>query len=613
MSAHTMRCVPGMFAAIVCLWCLLLSATAGGAADALPGIDRMQGVEVPARKFAKQTIEIPGGQYAEPFIVKTPDTEYVLLDDVLADGTAIAVRAPRVVLNLNGKTITYNQTKPGEGVVIDAYHTNDVAIINGTIVQGAAQSEGDVYGAGNNPIKSLGVSRLQIAGISARYGGRDLNGFFLKYVGNGIVENCVLEDTWSVGTMKNRHQGKAAIGIGDGAVVRNNTIINARQGGIGIGNNSEVYGNTISINSMVTNSAGVGGYKARNVKVHHNTITGRGEHPLGIAFVSAGTDSIEIYNNTIDLQTTRLGDEYAAAGGNYAAGFRTTWGGSNISFYDNTITVRTDSTYQGTRSSTGQPVVVNAKGRGLMVAVNAGEKARFYNNTITVLDKDGSGKAFGIACTGGNAGEMVFEGNRVTSNILNVALGDEYGACGGHPLFVRNTFVKADNYPGYRTVAAEYGGYFEGTGLFVENQYISGAAQESIVLHAAGKGTKSVWFGSVFDAELIWSDGSPIADAMVRVDYGNPLPDAPVKTDEQGKVRLVVYGYELHNRGSKVEQKKQVDAGLVYVAGSDRSLTGRLELDDGRVRSHTVPLFAKPAGEPAGTLTLLNTREKVVK
>ena len=211
-----------------------------------------------------------------------------------------------------------------------------------------------------------------------------------------------LEDTWNIGTMKNRHQGKTAIGIGDEALVRNNIIINARQGGVGTGNNSEIYGNTISINSMATNSAGVGGYKARNVKVHHNTITGRGEHPLGIAFVSAGTDSIEVYHNTIDLQTTRLGDEYAASGGNYAVGFRTTWGGNNIRFHDNTITVRTDSAYQGTRSSTGEPVVVNAKGRGLMVAVNAGEKARFYNNSISVLDKDGSGKAFGIACTGGN-------------------------------------------------------------------------------------------------------------------------------------------------------------------------------------------------------------------
>jgi hypothetical protein len=596
-------------------------ATGCSAAEAFD-TDKLRSYEVPARKYVKQTMVIPGGHFPDPYIVAMPDTEYLLTDDVVADGTAIAVRAARVVLNLNGKTITYNQLKPGEGVTIDKYGSHDVAIINGTIIQGAAQSEGDVHGIGNNPVKSLGVSRLQVAGVTARYGGRDLNGFYLKYVDNGIIENCILEDIWNLGTMKNRHQGKNAIGIGDGAIIRNNTIVNARQGGIGTGNNSEIYKNTISINSMVTNSAGIGGYKAKNIKVHHNTIVGKGEHPLGIAYVSESTDNIEIYNNTIDIQVTRLGTEYGGNPaclnpktpcGNYAVGFRTTWGGNNINFHDNTIVVHTDSAYNGTHSVTGKPVVIHAKGRGLMVAVNAGEKAKFYNNTITVLDKDGSGKAFGIACTGNNAGEMVFEGNRVTSNILNVALGDEYGACGGYPLFVRNTFVKSGNYPGYRTIASELGGYFEGTGRFVANQYESGAAQERIVLNAAGKAGKSVLFGSEFVAELSWSDGSPIADAVVRVDYGSPLPDAPVKTDEQGKVRLVVYEYELHNRGSKVEQKRQVDAGLVHVVGGDRILTGRLELGGGRVRSYTVPLFAKSTGEPAGTLKLLHTREKVLK
>lgn len=619
MSAWQVSMMPLMCGAVVWLCCLLLYPAAGYASDALPGIDRMQGVEVSARKYLKRTVEIPGGHYTEPFIVKTADTEYLLMDDIVADGTAIAVRAPRVVLNLNGKTITYNQSKPGEGVVIDAYHTNDVAIINGTIVQGAAQSEGDVYGAGNNPIKSLGVARLQIAGVSARYGGRDVNGFYLRYVGNGIVENCVLEDTWDRGTMKNRHQGKTAIGIGEGAVVRNNTIINARQGGVGTGNNSEIYGNTISINSMVTNSAGVGGYKARNIKVHHNTITGRGEHPLGIAFVSAGTDSIEVYNNTIDLQTTRLGDEYAAAGGNYAAGFRTTWGGNNINFHDNTITVRTDSAYPGTRSSTGEPVVVNAKGRGLMVAVNAGEKARFYNNTITVLDKDGSGKAFGIACTGGNAGEMVFEGNRVTSNILNVALGDEYGACSGHPLFVRNTFVKTDNYPGYKTVAAEYGGYFEGTGRFVSNSYEAGASQSSVILNAGNKSHKSVGFGREISAELLKSDGKPDVGATLKMENGSPLFDVTAITDADGKATLVVYDYELHNRASKTEQRRVLAPHTIrVVSGADQLVTrtdSQTEAWDALMATgnHELPLYTEASGVRAGILKIFYNTGKVLR
>lgn len=512
-------------------------------------------------KHVTKTILIPGGHYTKPFIVTNPNVEYILEGDMSADGTAIAVRASKVVINLNGKTITYNQTTPGEGVTIDTYNKSDIAIINGSIVQGAALSEGDVYGGGNNPIKSIGISGLHIANINARYGGRDVSGFKIQYVANSIIEGNTLEDVWTMGTMKNRHQGIDAIQATDSHnIVRNNKIINARQRGISIGHHGEVYGNTVSINSLATNSAGIGGYKKQHVKVYDNTIVARGEHPIGIGFVSDGTNDIEIYNNSIDVQATKIGQEYAGNAacmnpatpcGNYAVGFRTTWGGNTINFHDNSITVRTDSRYQGTYSPTGKPVVVNGKGRGLMVAINTGEKSRFYNNKITVLDKDGTGKAFGIACAGGNLGEMIFDGNTVTSNILNVALGDEYGACGGYPLFYRNTFVKVDNYPAYKTIASELGGYFEGTGRFVSNIFQSGASDKNINNNLAGKGRKSVYFGREVTASLQDAvSSSPITGAAVTLQNGGAPFDSTATTDVLGTAKLIVYDYELHNADS---------------------------------------------------------------
>jgi hypothetical protein len=531
-------------------------------------------LEVPARKYINKRVVIPGGHYASAFVITSSATEYSLDGDVFAEGTAIAIRAPKVVLNLNGKTINYNLTKPGEGVTIDAYHANDVAIIDGSIIQGEAQSEGDVYGGGNNPIKSLGVARIQVANVNTRYGGRDVNGISLRNAEYSVVENCTVEDLWNIGTMKNRHQGKTAIAGGTHAIIRYNKIINARQGGIGSGDNSEIYGNNISINSMVTNSAGIGGYKVKNVKVFNNTVVARGEHPIGIAYVSAGTDNIDIYNNTIDVQTTKLGDEYEAAGGNYAVGFRTTWGGNNINFHDNTITIRTDSNYKGTRTVDGRPVVVNGKGRGLMVAVNEGESAKFSNNKITVLDSDGIGKAFGIACTGGNAGEMIFEGNTVTSNILNVALSDEYGACGGYPLFIHNTFVKSDNYPAYSTVASELEGYFEGTGRFVSNVYKDGATKDSININAGGQGHKSVFFGRELSVQLATPTGPPIAEASVTILNGGVLFDSTAITDEHGKAKLIVYNYELHNTNSKTALKREIAPHIIEaVVGADTYTT----------------------------------------
>lgn len=516
-----------------------------------------------ARQYVTNTVHIAGGTYTTPYIISTPNTEYILDGDIMANGTAIAIRASKVVLNLNGKSITYNQTIPGEGVTVDAYNITDIAVINGSIIQGAALSEGDVYGAGNNPVKTKGVQRLQIAGIHAKYGGRDVGGFkLLAYV--SIIEDNILEDLWSRGTLKNRNQGVDAVTCASGTgatwnIIRNNTIINARQRGITAFGQDIVYGNTISINSLATNSYGIFGYQTKNVKVYNNQITGRGEHPIGIGFVSTGTNNIEIYNNTIDIQTTKLGDEYggnaacfnsATPCGNYAVGFRTTWGGNNINFHDNSITIHTDSAYQGTYSPTGQAVVVNGKGRGLMVEVNAGESSRFYNNIITTLDKDGTGKAFGIACTGGNVGDMTFEGNTVTSNILNVALSDEYGACAGYPLFIKNTFVQAGNYPAYRTIAAELNGYWEGTGRFISNEYKGGAAENKLGMNFqyANK-NKSIIFGRLMEGLVRDAYGAAMPNIAIKTYYGNNILQTQATTGADGKSLFMVYDYELNNNG----------------------------------------------------------------
>lgn len=533
-----------------------------------------------------RVVHIPGGLYTTPYIISTPNTEYVLDGDISAEGTAIAVRAKHVIVNLNGKTVTYNQTVPGTGLIIDTWNITDVVITNGSIIQGAAMSEGDEYGRGNNPIRSSGVTRLRVADIHAKYGGRDVGGICVAGSEQSIYENNTIEDVWAKGTFKNRHQGVDAISgnrtsSGDTYnIFRNNIIINARQRGINTSRHDKVYGNKITINSLATNSFGI--LANQYTVIYNNLIDVKGEHPIGVFSNSNAT----IYNNEIYAQTTKLGDEYGSNPkcfnsttpcGNYAVGYRTTWGGNTISFHDNSITVRTDSRYQGTYSPTGKPVVVNGKGRGLMVAINTGEKSRFYNNKITVLDKDGTGKAYGIACTGGNLGEMIFDANTVTSNILNVALGDEYGACGGFPLFYRNTFVKADNYPAYKTIASELGGYFEGTGRFVSNIFQGGASDKNINNNLAGRGRKSVYFGREVTATLQDTVATiPIVGAAVTLQNGGAPFDATATTDALGMAKLIVYEYELHNADStsnKILTRTLAPHTIHAVIGSDTYTT----------------------------------------
>jgi hypothetical protein len=587
-------------------------------------------------QFIDRTISLPGGYYETPYIADSPNTKYVIYDDIIAKGSAIQIKASNVIIDLNGKTITYNDMVPGDGISVGSWNEKNIAVVNGTIKQGVAMSEGDESGTGNNPVRAhpYAVDKLYIADLHIIYGAKDVGGIVTTAT-NSVFRNNIVEDQYSHGVLKNRHQGIDALtGTGGTSEITNNIyinniIINCRHRGIAVGNNDTAVGNRIIVNSIATNSFGIYVYDKQNVKIFNNYITATGEHPIGIGAVAKGTDNIEIYNNTIDVQTTRLGTEYgsdpecqnhATPCGNYAVGFRTTWGGNNISFHDNEIIVRTDSSYKGTYSETAKPAVVNAKGRGLMVAVNVGESSKFFNNTITVLDKDGSGKAFGIACTGGNAGEMIFEGNTVASNILNVALGDEYGSCAGHPLFIRNTFIKVDDYRTYRTVASELGGWFEGTGRFVSNVYRGGALQESIDINVVSEGGagKSVFFGRELLVQLQSLDGASLAGAHLKLRNGGDPFDATAISAGDGSARLVLYDYELHNRNSMTVQTNNLAPHVIDVTvGADTFTTkpdvSPLAWDDQKATgTYELLLYSDGAVEPAGKLmiTYLNTEKE---
>jgi len=500
---------------------------------------------VPFQASITKTINIPGGNYATPYIANSDNTEYILQGNINANGTAIVVTGNYVIINLNRHTINYNQTAVGEGVVTGAWNKHHISIRNGTIIQGAALSEGDVYGRGNNPVTTYNsanssqysAKNLHVANLYVRFGGRDMGGIVCSG-SEGLYEQNTIEDTYQFGTLKNRHQGNDALtgtkgSNSPGIIYRNNTIINARHRGINTAIGSEVYGNKISIRSIATNSYGILGYAKTNVKVYNNTITGRGEHPIGIGFVSAGTDNIEIYNNDINVKTTAIGDEYAGSPacfnpatpcGNYAVGFRTTWGGNHINFHHNKIYIDTDTSYDGTYSVTGASIKVNAKGRGLMVAINSEETATFANNTITVLDKDGSGHAFGMVCTGGNASDQLFFlENIVTSNITNMVLSDKYGPCDSYPLIKGNTFIKANNYPIYKTISNQLSGYSTTTGRIIDNQYQNGASIDSINFNPSGKGTVNVYYGSIINNEYRYShrfhDNSGNSSTLLREDF----------------------------------------------------------------------------------------------
>lgn len=505
-------------------------------------------------------VDIPGGYYSTPYQASQSNTEYKLQGDIIAAGTAITVTGSQVIINLNGHTITYNDTSPGEGINTGKWNLHHISVKNGSIIQGKAMSEGNIHGFGINPVstyntklsKNISAEYFHVANLFVRIGGKDIGGIVVSS-DNALIEENTVEDTYQFGTLKNRHQGINAItastgAASHGAVIRNNTIVNCRHRGITTGSNAAVYGNHVTTRTIATNGYGIFGYAAKNVKAYGNTVISRGEHPIGIGFVSNGTDDIEIYDNYLDSMTTALGSEYgslkrpnpdATIDGNYAVGFRTTWGGKNINFHHNEIHVSTDSDCAGSYSPTGEKVRLNARGRGLMVGVGKDEEARFSHNSIVVLDKDGTGTAYGISCVGNVSDRLYFFGNRVTANVTNVGLGDSYSFCRGFPLFEGNTFIRADNFLSYRTISNHESGYFDAQARFVDNTFPEGDPFQAMRLNPSGRGVVDVYFGSKKNGKYKYTfrlhDKNNTSDTIVNEKFDKPLHKnfwIPNKTDK---------------------------------------------------------------------------------
>lgn len=597
---------------------------------------------VPFQEFVTNTVNVPGGHYATPYIANQANTQYILQGDINAEGSAIAISANYVIIDLNGYTITYNISLKGEGVAATGGY-NHIAIRNGSIIQslinagkivsvaigngGSGYATGDVltldgpkidaqvtvnsvdevgmitgielttpgsgfevtanyrdpngfqgpvtggsgsgavinvtetisegllYGNGRNPISTCTATYpncrnsdyVHIANLYLKYGGRDVGG--IRWPGvNGIIEQVTTEDLYEFGTLKHRDYGVAGIFSGTYSIIRNNTIINTRHKGIHTESGANIYGNNISLRSIATNSFGILGYNTQDVVTYSNTIIGRGEMPIGIGYVSEGTNNIEVYNNYVDVKTTALGEEYASAyyqnpeatyTSNNAAGFRTTWGGNNLSVHDNEFHVTSETNFIGTFSPTGAVARINGQGHGIWAGILESETAVFYNNKITAMTDSSDGAINGIACLHNFSDGLFFIGNTVTSNLTNIAF-DQYGTgCQGFPLFKGNTLIREGSFARYDTIADRFTGYWNNTGRFVDNIYQNGATEDNIDLNPEGSKSLSVYFGSVIDGEYKYSyrlhDNNNTSNVLLREDF-DPAITLPYANPGEGDI-----------------------------------------------------------------------------
>ncbi|MCC6347924.1 MAG: hypothetical protein IT388_12110, partial [Nitrospirales bacterium] len=438
-----------------------------------------------------------------PATLDRPDTEYVLQNDVAAEGTAFTIKASNVTLNLNGYTVTYG-TRDAEaayGVSVEGEKRENIALLNGKIIQGEGECRGKPASGKNcNPVYAYETFGMEIGGVEIIWHSADTHGIHLQWGRDAHVHHSVIRD---LGTeVKDRHQGIDAVSAGRVVNAKvHHTIVRTRQVGIRVGEGGEVYNNEVHIDSRVTNSVGV---STASGMIHHNKVFGSGVHPIGIWPGRNG----KVFSNYVEVRSTRKGGEYGDTG---AACLRMTWGtGDGVEVMYNTFLLRASRDYKGTG--------FNSWGRALFVGLpGAEQKAEFHDNVIVALNDDGEAKAAAIAVVCDNmSSSLIFRNNRVESNWANVLLADSYGFADGYAQFIDNTFVKRDNHSSYKTVKSGYSSR-PSTGTFIGNTMENGASLENVDLEFSGKGKKEIRRGRHLTVEVRDASGAPVRDAVVTI------------------------------------------------------------------------------------------------
>lgn len=490
-------------------------------------------------KPRKRVVEI-----STPGILDRADTEYRLMNDVEADGTAFVIKNHDITLNLNGHSVLYGKRPQGDenyGVQIGLWNFRNVAVLNGSIIQAEPYAPGGrgkrwetPYGTGSCPIWGRTVFGGEFAGLYIRYGGDDTSGINLWGSSHHIHHNTI-EDVGTV--VSDRHKGLAAIEgpAYPGRHVHHNLIIRTRHNGIRCGMKSKVHHNVVYVDSVETNSAGV----SAGGEISNNKISGVGTHPLGVFVISNGEDDpVSVHENFVQVQNTRSSREYGSAG---AAGVRYQSGG-RVLVRDNTIIVQADADYG--------PDGFNSWGRAIWAGITRAKgQALFENNLVAAVARNGRGKAAGLAVVAGNiSSALVFRNNTVISSWSPVLLADSYGHAGGYARFEGNTFVKAPGSPEFKTIRSQYSER-PSTGTFISSRFVGGASYDDVDLELSGSGVKDIAIGWRVRLRIVSATG-PALGALVTVTDANGEEVFSGPVDAEGKVEMDLMEYRLSNRGS---------------------------------------------------------------
>lgn len=495
-------------------------------------------------------IDVPGSLSGPPYVLDQPDKVYVVTQDITSDTRAFTIDAAGVTLDLNGFTITYDQGTPLVTGEWDAYVYSDQSsfgvmssggidgsrILNGTIVQGASQSQGHIS-IGFNPIYLSSSNSVEVAGITAQYGGHSVGGILLRYGDFDVHHNVVIDTGTGI---DNRHQGiKALLVEGEGSNVHRNLIKRTRQQGLSTRANS--IANEVYVDSWDTNSMGI--LPGPNTVIESNRVFGTGYHAVGIGWSLADeNESMTYCNNFVHMQgdvPTNRSDEYGSQAS--VNGFRLTqYNGStkrynNYVYEGNTVIVKGrngTSVMRGTQFFS-DPYVV-----GLIFRANIVK--------TEVLDDETTSEAACVVGHGNSASADVqlpvrYENNRFISNRLHVRFGDDYAGGGNHQ-FRWNTFEKIGSRPDYHMIQMGYWTYPSYGNLFIDSETLGGADLEDSEFTGSASVLCDYAVGHSLHVILEDGAGTPLGNRTIAVQDSSGTTFTGT-TDADGRARLELLEY----------------------------------------------------------------------
>jgi hypothetical protein len=501
------------------------------------------------------TVNVTGGTWSSPYAANAANTKYVLQGNVTANSSGFLVTANYVIIDLNGYTLTYNQSSAGEGVATNTYNLHHLGVINGSIIQGAALSPGTSISQGNAPVTShhgqeWESTDIYLANLVLHRKSQDVGGVVFNSATGSTAENIRVIDSYFPGTLTNRHNSIGhAINLGGALttagnnIVRNCTITDTRQVGIKIGPSGNVYNNYITIKSIATNSSGIS--LGTNSSAYNNTITGVGAHPIGI-YVGWDAENVYIYGNYISTEITALEEEYAGGypnndpdAGQDAGGIRMTsiegHCNSNVSIYNNTIeqnNLEEGATVIWAMDGVAtQPMI--KKGYAIRIGQNdcvGATPTVVRDNRLSVRAVDGEnidskyGYIIGLAVN--STDQLFIINNDMSGNVSHVSIDGNYGPSDGFPLVAYNNFIKTSGNTSYRTYTQSFWQAIR-TARFVDNIYIGGASESSTQFSPNVGFAFDVYFGENNNGDVTYykrlhnNDGS--SGTVTTVDYGTPI------------------------------------------------------------------------------------------